>query len=498
MSNNQLRQLADKFVKFDDNEIITPDDDDVIYDDEIEEDLILPDDEQLMLNTENELFLSDIPKSSNVWKILVVDDEQEIHSITKLALRQFEFEGKPIQFHSVYSGKEAKSFMEHHADTALILLDVVMETNDAGLQVAEYVRKTLKNRLVRVILRTGQPGEAPEESVILEYDINDYRTKMELRRHKLFTVLVSALRSYQDLTALESNRKILSHLNDDLTKRSHELESLNEQLQHEIAERKRLEKIRIQEGIERERLQVEKEFHEKEARILAKLNANKDKFFSIISHDLRSPFLPLLGLSEILFTMLDNIDLTDAKLITQTIHQSAKNIYNLLDNLLIWSRLQMEHIRVEPTTLNLNQIVDENIKLLRTKANTKGIILRNSLPKNTHVQADKYMIDTIIRNLMTNSLKFTPNEGIITISGRKVTKFIEVSVTDTGVGVSRENIKKLFRIDTHHSTEGTAQEPGTGLGLILCQEMVLKNGGKIWLESVLGKGTTVKFTIPAF
>lgn len=140
------------------------------------------------------------------WKLLIVDDEKEIHAVTKLALRDFEFLGRKIDFISAYSGEEAKAIITQETDIAVILLDVVMETDDAGLRVARFVREQAKNHMVRIVLRTGQPGQAPERDVIVTYDINDYKSKTELTSQRLFTTIVASLRSYGDLVSIESNR----------------------------------------------------------------------------------------------------------------------------------------------------------------------------------------------------------------------------------------------------------------------------------------------------
>ncbi|MDX5406537.1 MAG: DUF3369 domain-containing protein [Chromatiaceae bacterium] len=140
------------------------------------------------------------------WKILIVDDEPEVHAVTKLALSDFIFQGKNLAFFSAYSGAEAKQLIAEHPDAAIMLLDVVMETDDAGLRVASYIREQLHNEHVRIILRTGQPGQAPERQVIINYDINDYKSKTELTAQKLFTVIMSSLRSYRDILSLEQSR----------------------------------------------------------------------------------------------------------------------------------------------------------------------------------------------------------------------------------------------------------------------------------------------------
>lgn len=146
------------------------------------------------------------------WKILIVDDEPEVHAATKLVLDDFEFEGAGLEFLSAHSGKEAVRIMEIHEDIAVILLDVVMETQHAGLEVARVVRETLKNRLVRIVLRTGQPGQAPERKVIVEYDINDYKQKTDLTAQRLFTTIYTAIRSFRDMQAIEKNRTGLRYI----------------------------------------------------------------------------------------------------------------------------------------------------------------------------------------------------------------------------------------------------------------------------------------------
>lgn len=146
------------------------------------------------------------------WKILIVDDEPEVHAVTKLALGDFEFQGKKLEFVSVHSGAEAKQAFHDHDDIAVVLLDVVMETDDAGLLVAKYIREEADNHFTRIILRTGQPGQAPEKEVIVNYDINDYKSKTELTAQKLFTVIIATLRSYRDIVAIEENRKGLEKI----------------------------------------------------------------------------------------------------------------------------------------------------------------------------------------------------------------------------------------------------------------------------------------------
>lgn len=154
----------------------------------------------------NDESIEDTPALDSNWKVMIVDDEAEVHAVTKLALSNFQFQNRRLEFISAYSAEQAKKAIIDHPDTAVILLDVVMETDDAGLQVVDFIRNHIQNHFVRVILRTGQPGQAPERQVIINYDINDYKSKTELTAQKLFTVIMSSLRSYRDIMALEKNR----------------------------------------------------------------------------------------------------------------------------------------------------------------------------------------------------------------------------------------------------------------------------------------------------
>ena len=179
-------------------------------------------DEELLFAQEDE---SHDARTHGSWKILVVDDEAEVHAITKLALSDFSFDGRSLEFVSAYSGQEAQELIAAHPDAAVIFLDVVMERDDAGLQTVRYIRETLQNHTVRIILRTGQPGQAPEKQVILDYDINDYKTKTELTSQKLFTTLVASLRSYRDIDALNHNKIGLEKIVD-ATARIFEIQSM--------------------------------------------------------------------------------------------------------------------------------------------------------------------------------------------------------------------------------------------------------------------------------
>jgi len=230
---------------------------------------------------------------------------------------------------------------------------------------------------------------------------------------------------------------------------------------------------------------------------LKELNASKDKFFSIISHDLRSPLTSILGFAEVLVEDLDILNKEEIKEFTNSIYKSSKNVQNLLENLLQWSRVQTGRIEFNPINFELNTLINDVIALYQVNAARKKIALSNNVEKIFRINADKFMLDTVLRNLVSNSIKFTRQGGEIKID---VDNFddnsIVVTVSDNGVGIKDEIIEKLFKIDSHVTTKGTDKEKGTGLGLILCKEFIEKNNGKIWAESKINEGSDFKFTLP--
>lgn len=228
---------------------------------------------------------------------------------------------------------------------------------------------------------------------------------------------------------------------------------------------------------------------------LLELNATKDKFFSIISHDLKGPLNSLTSFSGLLINHSDSLSKEEIKMLAQDLDKSLKNLFALLENLLEWSRSQTGNIQFKPEVIDLNMIFETNKALLDAQAANKQITIVNKCTTQLPVQADKNSITTVVRNLLSNAIKFTPAGGTITLDAHANGQTVKIMVTDTGVGMPREIVDKLFRIDTKHSTKGTANEKGTGLGLILCKEFVEKNGGHIGVDSAVGKGSTFYFTL---
>jgi len=229
---------------------------------------------------------------------------------------------------------------------------------------------------------------------------------------------------------------------------------------------------------------------------LHKANISKDKFFSIIAHDLKSPFNSILGFSELLSDEFDNFDMEEKKSFAHNINEASLAAVKLLENLLEWARMQTGKIEFNPKNIDLSNIVVETLSLLHSFAHSKNIKLTSSIGFNTMVFADENMIKTVMRNLVSNAIKFTPVGGEVKIMSVNKENTIEISVKDNGVGISQEDVELLFQIDKSFKRVGTNNETGTGLGLILCKEFVERNGGSIHIESTPGIGSIFTFTLP--
>jgi PAS domain S-box-containing protein len=245
------------------------------------------------------------------------------------------------------------------------------------------------------------------------------------------------------------------------------------------------------------RKRAEQELKESEIR-LRELNATKDKFFSIIAHDLKSPFNSINGVSQFLLREFSGLAKSEIKDFIIQIQESASNSIRLLDNLLQWAESQTGIIGVLSERIDIEGIVSETIALMKPAADAKKIIITMSIQSGCMAKADNYMVRTIMRNLLGNAIKFTFTGGKIELSARQLENEVLISVADNGKGISNIDHEKLFKVDQKLIILGTANEKGSGLGLVLCKEFVEKQGGKIWAKSELGKGFEILFTLPPF
>ncbi|MCW3785647.1 ATP-binding protein [Plebeiibacterium sediminum] len=229
---------------------------------------------------------------------------------------------------------------------------------------------------------------------------------------------------------------------------------------------------------------------------LEKLNATKDKFFSIIAHDLKSPFNSLMGFSEMLSLHAESKSYKDIMEYSGIIHNSTRKLFSLVDTLLQWSRTQLGTTEYKPERLEIAIVSSNIVSILKINAEEKDIVISVDIDNHLVGWADKDLYSAVLRNLISNAIKFSRVGSVITVTAKTKKQFIEVSVSDTGVGITKENLAKIFNVDKNVSTKGTFNEKGTGLGLVLCKEFVEINRGTIWAESRLEKGSTFKFTVP--
>ncbi len=222
---------------------------------------------------------------------------------------------------------------------------------------------------------------------------------------------------------------------------------------------------------------------------LQNLNAIKDRFFRIISHDLKAPFTAFISMSEILSNPNINLSKEKTHYFANSINKTAKNSYGLFQNLLLWSMSQRDDLKINKTEIDLNKLIINTITLLKATANDKNIEIITDIPSSINGLTDENILKTILRNLINNAIKFTPAGGKITILAEANKSYTTIKVSDTGVGISESNLTKIFKPEVHHSTQGTNNEKGTGLGLILCKELSDKIDAKISVKSEIGKGS---------
>lgn len=377
--------------------------------------------------------------------ILIVDDQSEnIQTMTR-----FLEESQQGYDLLIASNGKAAFDVAKRAQPDLIITDWDMPLMN-GLELTQTLKAEQTTQSIPILLITGVYTSSKDLKTALDAGAHDYLRK-PIQKVELWARVSSVLKLMRSYHTIQ--------------KQSTEIEWQNGEL---LAKNKQLEE----------------------------LIATKDKFFSIIGHDLNSPISQMIGFADLLENHIESFTTKEITQFISRLKESSMQGFRLLDNLLHWAQTQTGSISFEPSEASLHKIIDDNLKLHQEKAREKKVHLSFEPGEDFQLRIDTNMIDTVLRNLMSNAIKFTPQGGSVIIRTCKKGATAEVSIADTGVGISAENITKLFRSDRHFSTRGTQNEKGTGLGLILCREFIDAHQGKIWVESEVGKGSEFKFSIP--
>jgi signal transduction histidine kinase len=333
----------------------------------------------------------------------------------------------------------------------------------------------LSARSVNII--DGKRRES-DEALKKAYEDLEIRVKERTKELTDLNLLLDA-----QITERKKTEEKLKELNKELenivSERTQALEDANSRLFKELTER-----ILMGEALKKSEVK------------LRELNATKDKFFNIVAHDLKNPFASLIGSSELLFNNAENLDSEKIITLARIVNDSAKNGFSILQNLLDWSRSQTGILKIVPEKTNLKELINEIVATLSQVSAGKKIEILPEVNDNLYVITDKNMIRTILRNLLSNAIKFSYREGKVLVRADSNEKEVIVKVKDYGIGIPKENIDKIFRIDSKFSVPGTENEQGTSIGLKLCKEFIEKLNGRIWVESEEKKGSEFMFSLP--
>ncbi|MDO8608378.1 MAG: hybrid sensor histidine kinase/response regulator [Phaeospirillum sp.] len=398
------------------------------------------------------------------WTVLVVDDDEQVHEMTRLLLRDLEFDGRPFKCVSANSAAEAAAILALAPEIPVVLLDVVMETPDAGLRLVRHIREELNNPRIRIILRTGQPGDAPEREVVLAHDINDYKSKADLTAQKMFTALIGALRAWRDITTIADLNQALSDLNASLeqkvTERTRKLEDSTEALTRS--------KLRAETALSRE----------------TEAKRQLRQFLSMVSHEFRTPLAIIDSSAQMLRLHAEKGDPSSLPRI-DTIRGGVQRLLGLIDTCLADEQLDSGRIVLHEKAFDLTTMIDVAIAHHRVAAPSHSYATKLESP--LMVWGDPGMVGLVINNLLGNAIKYSPENTEIRIIARHENGDIELNVIDQGIGIPAEDLTAIF--ERFHRASNASGIPGSGIGLHMVHQIVEMHGGCVGVQSYVGKGS---------
>ncbi len=397
------------------------------------------------------------------WRVLVVDDDDQVHEMTRVLLRDFTFEDRPFVQVGARSAAEATAILAADADFPVALVDVVMETSHAGLDLVRHIRDDLGNRRIRIVLRTGQPGEAPERDVMLAYDVNDYKSKTELTAAKLFTTLVGAVRAWQDIVRV--------------TALADELAALNASLERKVVERT--------EALGRAKTAAEVAL-ERETEAKHQLR----QFLSMMSHEFRTPLAIIDSAAQMLMMRAERLDGGPALLPRlDSIRGGVARLIGLIDTCLADEQLESGSIVLHEETIDLGGVLAAAVDQHRAAAPDRDIRLEEAaLP---FAWGDAGLLGLVFANLVSNAVKYSPDGSPVEVTAAEEGGALCVSVRDHGIGIPAADLPHIF--ERFHRARNVGTIGGSGIGLHMARQIVDLHGGTIAVSSRPGSGTT--FTV---
>ncbi|MGE5546721.1 MAG: ATP-binding protein [Solirubrobacterales bacterium] len=420
-----------------------------------------------MATADRKLRLSDKPRPSAPhalppWPVLVVDDDEQVHAMTRVLLRDFSFDGRGFSVLSAHSAAEAARLLADSPDIPVVLLDVVMETADAGLKLVRTIRDELGNDRVRIILRTGQPGEAPERDVVLGYDVNDYKSKSELTAQKLFTALVGAVRSWRDIVAV---RRLNA-----------ELAELNASLEQKVADRT----AELERG--KDALGRAKELAETALERESAARQQLRQFLSMVSHEFRTP-LAIIDSAAQMLLLKDADRRTNSRPRLDTIRGAVRRLVDLIDTCLADEQLESGRMVMNEAVVDLAALLA--VTCAAQEGHDRIRVTVSDLPP---VWGDPGLLALALNNLVGNALKYSGPDGPVEVAAENGGEGVVVRITDHGIGIPAADLPRIF--DRFHRAANTLGVPGSGIGLHMVRQIVELHGGSIEAESAVGQGST--------